>query len=183
MLFYIYLSSSRFRLQLFLRPLWCTKPAAAALHCAPPPPTLRAQSWFSSQYVCKLQPANHNFPPLTCSACGVVAPATTPSQERRCSISTGLLDLRSHGSLHMAIWEKAVTKKRMPPVLPFAGLHRILLHYAAAAAAARTRCHFSCQRSFGVIYGWNINRKGRSDEMNAGMKRMLRSRWRRTQTR
>lgn len=39
--------------------------------------------------------ANQNLPPLTCGTCGAVAMETTPSSERRCSISAGLLDLPS----------------------------------------------------------------------------------------
>lgn len=108
--FFLYLPICRIHLELFLRPLWCIKLATA--HIVLPP--LRAQSWFSSQCVRRLQPANHNFPPLTCSACGVVALATTPSQEWRCSISTGLLDLRSHSSLHMTIWEKQSQRNMCP---------------------------------------------------------------------
>lgn len=48
----------------------------------------------SSSQLCS-QLANQNFPLLTCGACGTVAMETTPSPERRCSISTGLLDLPS----------------------------------------------------------------------------------------
>lgn len=51
--------------------------------------------FISSSFQLCSQMANQNFSPLTCGACGTVAMETTPSPERRCSISTGLLDLPS----------------------------------------------------------------------------------------
>lgn len=51
--------------------------------------------FVSSSFQLCSQLANQSFPPLTCGACGTVAMETTPSPERRCSISTSLLDLPS----------------------------------------------------------------------------------------
>lgn len=65
----------------------------------------KTESFKVAAITVSLQRATHNFPPLTCSACGVVAMATAPSQRRRCSISTGLLDLWSHSPLLVAFWE------------------------------------------------------------------------------
>lgn len=108
------------------------------------------------------------FPPLTCSACGMVATATVPSQEGRCSTSTGLLDLWSHSSLHMAIWENQ-SHRNMPPILPFASLLIILPHYTRLRR--RQGVIFLVSACFSVIDGQNIKQEvSRSDETNVGGK-------------